>query len=502
MAAFRIDQLPRPLSIQVASRRSLEPGSVFGWIPDFRQGVFAPVVYVLDAGFGVRRMLLPEGPLPGCLSNGFADVYRVRFAIPEPSSEAAFLVIATTDALRAQTGIEVCGITRNGLAPTGDITLAVAPLPMTDRVLLQVDAELYDGVRRAEDRGLLPSAAPGLLLVGEKGLVFAQRRGLGTASSPYVARLDLPYEAIASVQADAGVPWGARQSLTLRYLDPGARVPRWASIDIVSQIPRAGLVDAIASHLGKDRLREDLAISLTQATPSFEVVQRHGGILARLGESAVAGGALTAWPCSLCITGACTPEILVSCAGLFSVGAMAGGVIGGGYEVVRRVKGAQPSTADLRDSLSQDAMGGQVQRLDAAALRVCLENALAKPDAAVWRVQGRIAVARLAEAPAPAGVMGRWDARMEVSRIALVAEPKPGRPPLEVPARLLVEGRLALTDNGKELRPSPLRWESAAHPLGHWIGTEPDSLTPRELRAACGELAMQGVRAAHDRWSD
>lgn len=502
VAAFRIDQLPRPLSIQVSSRRSSEPGSVLGWIPDFRQGVFAPVVYVLDAGFNVQSMLPPEGPLPGCLSNGFADVYRVRFAISEPSSKAAFLVIATTGALRAQSGIEVCGITRNGLAPTGDITLAVAPLPMADRVLLQADAELYDGVRHADDRGWLPSAAAGLLLVGEKGLVFAQRRGLETTSSPYVARLDLPYDAVASVQADAGSPLGDRRALTVRYIDPGTRVPRWASIDIVSPVPTGALVDAIVPHLGKHRLHEDVAIRLAPAMPSLEFVQPHGGTFARLGEAAVAGGAVTAWPCSLCITGACTPEILVSCAGLFSVGAVAGAVIGGGYEVVRRVKGARPSSPDLRDTLAPDAMSEQTRRFDSAALRVCIQDALANPDAAVWRVQARSAGARLAEAPAPASVMGRWDARMDVHRIALVAADKPAQPPLEVPVRLLVEGRVVLADNGKELSPSPLKWESAEYPLGQWIGTEPDALAPRELKAACNALAMQAVQAARDRWRE
>ena len=125
----------------------------------------------------------------------------------------------------------VCGLTRRGLSPVGDITLSATPLPMSGRVLLQAEATLFDGVRHASDRSLLQGAlqSPGLLLVGEAGVMFVQRSGLGTSTSPYAVRASLPYTTIASVQVDTGAAGGRGRALTLRYLDPLTRAPRWGS---------------------------------------------------------------------------------------------------------------------------------------------------------------------------------------------------------------------------------------------------------------------------------
>ncbi len=534
VAAFRIDDLPRPLTITVATQRSAEPGALMGWMPDFRRDVFAPVVHVLDARFNIRQTLQPEGPRAECRTNGFEDVYRVRVPLSEPPDEAAYLVVSTTDALRTQRGVEICGLTRNGLSPTGLVSIAVASLPSTDRIRLMVEATLYEGVRHSADRSLLQGAleSSGLLLIGEKGLVFAQRQGLGTASRPYVSRLDLPYEAIASAQVDPGTSWASGRAITLRHVDPVTRQPRWTSLDIAAPVVRGDVIAAIEPHLQRGRLLEEVRFSVSPAAPSLEFVSPGGGVIARVGESAVAGGSITAMPCSLCITGACTPEILVSCAGLFSVGAVVGGVVGGGVELVQQVLGQRPPMPGVRDTLARSAAALPREPIGPEALSACVGEALATPGNGQWAVQGRIAVARLGEpavtsvipanspagaaeqSPAlereaagaviPAGVAhrGRWEARVELARMALVAGGKPGQAPREVPVRLRVEGRLTLVDNGVVQRPLPLLWESEAHPLEQWVGTGTDSRAGRELERACTALATNVVSAVRRVWSE
>jgi len=504
VAAYRIDALPRPLAIEVASQRSAEPGSALGVLPDFRFGVFAPVVHVLDARFNPVSTLLPEGPRAECQHNGYADVYRLRFAIDEPSDQAAYLVVATTDALRGQEGVLVCGLTRRGLSPVGDITLSATPLPMSGRVLLQAEATLFDGVRHASDRSLVQEAlqSPGLLLVGEAGIMFVQRSGLGTSTSPYAVRASLPYTTIASVQVDTGAGGGRGRALTLRYLDPVTRAPRWASLEIAAPVARGDVVAAIAPFIAPGRLREDVAIELPAAVPPIESVAPSGGALARVGEAAVTGGTVTAIPCSLCITGACTPEILVSCAGLFSVGAVMGAAIGTGIELVQQVRGQRPSPPDTAGTFARAGAGDTPRAFDVDALRACVTDALLESPFERWRVQGREAVARLADTTPPADAQGQWRSVVEWSHIALVPSGKPGLSPETVPVRLRVEGRLTLVDNGRVQRAVPLRWESDASPLEQWVGADPGGRTASELRAACRALAGQIVNGTRAGWSE
>lgn len=504
VAAYRIDALPRPLAIEVASQRSAEPGSALGVLPDFRFGVFAPVVHVLDARFNPVRTLLPEGPRAECQHNGYADVYRVRFAIDEPADRAAYLVVATTDALRAQEGVLVCGLARRGLSPVGDITLSATPLPMSGRVLLQAEATLFDGVRHASDRSLAQEAlqSPGLLLVGEAGIMFVQRSGLGTSTSPYAVRASLPYAMIASVQVDTGAGGGRGRALTLRYLDPVTRAPRWASVDIAAPVVRGDVVAAIEPFVAPGRLREDVAIELPRTTPVIEFIESTGGALARVGEAATAGARATAMPCGLCAALPCGAEAIAACASLASIGAVAGGVIGTGVELVQQVRGQRPPLPDAVGTLAGSGVTEAARPFDTDALGACVNDALAAPGAAAWRVQGREAVARIADATPTADVQGQWRSMVEWSRIVLISAGKPGQEPRLVPVRLRVEGRLTLVDNGQALRAVSLRWESEAWPLEQWMGADAQGRTAIELRAACRALAGQIVNGTRAGWSE
>ncbi len=504
VAAFRIADLPRPFAVEVGSQRSAEPGTLLGWMPDLRQGVLAPVVHVLDAKFNVLRTLLPEGPRSACEHNGLADAYQIRFVVAEPEAQAAFLVVATTDALRAQRAISVCGLPRNGLSPTGDIRVAVAALPVSGSLLMQADATLFDGVRHRAERSLLKSItqSAGVLLLGEHGLAFAQRSGLATARSPYVTRIELPYASIASAQVDMDGGSAYAPTLTLRYIDPATHAPRWANLEITPLSLLPEMANAIASRLGQDRLREDVAISLPQTVPGldFEVAGR--GPLGRVGEWAAAGGLTTAGVCGICGALPCPPEALVTCAGLFSAGAAVGGLVGSGVELVQWARGQRPPIPDVKQRLFETTATEGAQRFDLAALRACVDEALSPPGAATWRVQGRDAVARLSDAPARAGADGLWEARVELSRIALVAAGGPGQEPQEVPVRLRIEGRLTLVDNGAPQRASPLQWESVAYPLQAWVGTGAGARTSVELQSACSAVAAAVVRMTQQGWRE
>ncbi|MBU6271309.1 MAG: hypothetical protein KGQ67_08410 [Betaproteobacteria bacterium] len=229
-----------------------------------------------------------------------------------------------------------------------------------------------------------------------------------------------------SVQAEPDPSWLGSRALTLRYLDPVSGAPRWASIDLASSADRAELVALIASFLTEERLREDVVITPPKAVPALEFLAPGGGVLARLGEAAAAGG----------------------------------------------------------------------------ALHSCIRDALARPESGEWRLQGRSARARLAEAPAITGMNGRWAVGAELTRVALVAAVSAGQDPLMVPVRLRVEGRLLLADNGVSARDAALRWESEAYPLAQWIDAGADARTPSELRAACAAVAALIVRTARDRWRD
>lgn len=490
-AAYRIADLKRPAEIVVASRRGAEPGSALQLWPDFRMLAFEPTLLVLDAQFRIRRRISAGPPDDACATQALADVFATRVDLVEPPADAAYLVVLTTADALARDGLRVCGIVRHGLSPVGSLHLSVTRIEIDERqVRFRVPVSWHPDLRGTDAPGLLDSLADdsGWLWLGEHRLYFLTRHG-----DVLRPRLSLPYTALALARSEAE-RYPAR--LVVASTDAGT-----LRFDSFSAAPAArDTLSAAAAWLGEQvtpgRIDESVDISVANAVPVIAVEAGAGGFLTRLGEAALLGGSLVALPCALCQTGACTPELLLSCAALFSTGAVAGGVVASGQELLARAQGQASGPAEVPPSAA--SVLHSAPALDAPALRACLHAALAQGEAATWRDQGFTAHPLLRSAGAATPMVPALQVALE--RIAFVPEgPAPADPDtLSVRMRLSGSWQWRSAPDAAPQR-LPLTWQSKAHPLRAWLGESPPLLRDT-LDTACREIAAQTLGTAQTQW--
>ncbi|MDD5296744.1 MAG: MalM family protein [Rhodocyclaceae bacterium] len=508
-AAYRLADLPRPAMIEVASKRTGEPGSLGRLVPDLRQLVFAPVVLILDEHFVVRRTVLPGEPLKDCKINPQMDVYRLHADIPEPANEAAYMVVLTTRDMLALENAEVCGVIRHGLSPIGDVTLRVTSLRFDDGLArLRSSWEWYPNAHGPEDVGLVAGMfkTPGLLIQGDRALHYFEWK-----DGRYAEGLSIPYGRLVSAKA---ITYAGTDS---RYLVIGAREEHGGSTvhhTFLSRQTRGEptasartAADLLAQRIHPDAVVERIGFAVAETQPLAEFVSADHGMAARIGASAMAGGLGTAFPCGICQAGACAPDMLASCAALFSVGAILGGVVGVGSELLSAASGKNTPPPGSREKAARLTDAAKGWKFEPVALMRCLEQELGKKENAAWHDQGRKGIpSRMPpglsgpEFPARVQAQGlQQGVEISVTRVALIPETKPGHALAEAPVHLLIEGQMRWAAmSGKDGKPSALSWKSASRNLEDW--TQPGVAT-EILQQGCHGLAARIVDTSRKTWA-
>jgi hypothetical protein len=203
---------------------------------------------------------------------------------------------------------------------------------------------------------------------------------------------------------------------------------------------------------------------------------------------------VTAFPCGLCQTGACPPEMLLSCGALFSVGAILGGTAG----VAKEVLSGPSSNADGRAAMRALAAGPAALSLESPdrCLRPGLERSTANP----WS-DGGLTV-RSVFLPEPTGTPDQTDFVAEVALRQLVLTPAPVSKSAGSEPRwaLRLEAQVQMTerDSGRRVQ-QRVEWLSDAHPVSAWTQKEASLLT--ELgHQACDQLAQRMSAAVEKAW--
>lgn len=513
-AAFRLSGLRRPAMIELASYRSAEPGSLGKLIPDLRQLVFAPQVLILDDKFQVRRTLRPGKPLADCAINPYMDVYRLHVDLAESSAEASYMVILTTGEFLKQDGLPVCGVVRHGLSPIGNLALRISSLDFKDgQARLRSSWKWYPEKNGAREIGLLSDLfqEPGLLVLGDHALHFFNGTG-----GRYAEALSIPYERMVSVKAGTP-PAGASHQVVIGALaERGNDIVHHTFLSWPIQgepVLAPGTVeDRLAGLVRPNMLVEKIGFSVAKLDPEVEFMSSGNTPMARLGKAAMTGGVATAFPCGLCQTGACTPDMLASCAALFSVGAVVGGVIGAGQEVLNAIGSSSPpdNSRAARDSITPLVKAARGRKFDQGALTKCLRQELDRLGPAAWHDQGRTGLPSVIPAPAapaldsaarashlkPLGY--QYGAESFIAHIAMVPIQGVAASDDAVALRIAAEVRLS-TASGSQAATTSITWTSKSHGLKAWSAPAA-GLAEEVLQQACRDLANQIVAAGREYW--
>jgi hypothetical protein len=517
-AAYRIADLPRPFIARVASQRTAEPNSLGRLIPELRQLVFAPAILILDAQFTVRRRIEPGPPSSACANNPHEDVYSARTLVSEPPAEAAYLVVVTTDQLMSRDGDPVCGIIRHGLSPIGNITVDIASLGFVDGAIrLEGPADWFPETRRGQDVGLLAGmlAESGLLLLGDNAIHYLEPK-----QHHFAERLNIPYRQVITAKT-SGRSYQQDRYLSIRVLDTASGETRHHTFQMQTAppsafVPASRFVDLIAPRITPAVQRDMFGFFVTRSSPSIDFESPGRGAIARIGETAVAGGMVTAFPCALCQTGACTPEMLAPCAALFSIGALIGGLAGAGSELAAGMSRDANSVPDITGTVDRSLKplleAGSRQQFGPSMLTQCLMEQVSTSGS--WIDQGREvrpvvpAATDLPdrEAPvipgSPVAPAYRYATTASVSRIALVAAGKAGQAPAEVPVNLVIEGSLRIVElPDKEMGRMKIRWQGMQRPLGDWVARGSE-IAGASFQEGCRELAKQIVETSRHAWNN
>ena len=501
--AFRLPEGPRPLLIDVAAPVALLPGSLKGLL-DQRSIHFPPLVWLLDADHRVVRQQAIGFERIDCL--GRSTTIAGELAVAEPPAAATYLVVSADPARLSASPERLCGgqLTVE-FPPVGQVRIRVEGLPVTDQpVALQAQGRWFPGTRRvgfAQDY-FTWDTTPGRLVLGAERLHYLERTPSGLKP-----RLALPVDRIVSVSSDMGYP---SDQLVVGVADDQHAV-HWHAFTM----PRAqagvhapNFAGLLEQRLLQDVVVESVAFRAEPWTVAVDVVsaadRRAGG---RVGDAAVAGGVVAALPCGLCQVGGCTPEVLVTCAAAFTVGATLGGAWAVGKELLGGSRD-HSATASSAPPIDQRAAAGAVAAgaagtFDASALQGCLSDAVARIPQGVWREQGW--TARLQRGPAAAllpPATARREARVDVTRIALVHEAGSAtdRAPADIRAWLQIDARVLL-GAADEPGPAgePFSWVSEQRTLGQWAEADTARLRS-ELSLACVCLASQAVSATEKAW--
>ncbi len=525
-SAWRIDQLPRPFLVEVASLRAADP--VLG--PDApasaRDLVLVPVVLVLDARGEVQRVHSAGRSSPACTDDPTAPAYRIDVPVVESPDRAATLIVATTPALRSRSGEVVCGVVRHGMSPVGRLNLRfrAIDIPVEPGPLQVWPARLLDpapGLTRLP----LPasSGAPdGWLVAGESTLnVVVPDAGRLKAS------VTVPLSALVAVRELAPDETGAPGLRVLAVPGSWSGDARRLGDGLVEHrihLPQGAsrLAARLSGAMSRDRWVESVEVEIERRVPEidFRTDRRHP--LVHIGDRAITGGGVAALPCTVCQSGLCTPETLASCGALFSIGAALGGVVGAGQEVAQRISPEGQATLGalgrLEANVRREVKGAQDAAFHQVALAQCVSGAFdaLPPDARV--AQGRAAAPRVALAEsaeirvsdpgAPAASTRSAERRpsvqasVSVDRVSLVmiGPEARGAPAAMVdPVRMQVVATLAIRRDGVDLPVGRLEWLGAAFPRTRWE-SEASERAASELREACIVLGRAAAGRVLDAW--
>jgi hypothetical protein len=462
--------------------------------------IFSPAVLVLDAQFRVLRVT--QGQIVQVQSGSGQPGIRIEgdLYIGESAQDAAYLIVLTTDELRARS-FATKGGSISGFNPIGTVDLDVRSAPfLALPVRYRAQAMLVDPGRPLS--GDLTWHTNTLFIDGI-GLHYVE-----DVNGRWVERLSVPNASL--VAARVRTPFGLNARLELdTALGPDAPVVRRTLTLLPPQGSNAYQMDHVAAHVAQG-IRpgwhgESVAVVAATSAPVVEFRDPPAASSAagsRIADTAMAGGVVTAGVCGICLTGLCPPQMLLPCAGLFAVGAAIGGAVGVGGELLagsppqlpqtpqlstQQVQSATPTVSSAAGTLlAQDA-------LQACVLRRATENG-------AWVSQGRSSVI-LSDLASVLFVV-----ETAVQRVALVPRSQPGQAIAEIPVQMVVEGKVVL----RHMPPKPQEsrewqrtatWQGPSHTLAEW--SAPDGrLLQATLRDACAGLAASLLHEAESLWRD
>jgi hypothetical protein len=493
-AAWRLPAA-RPIEVQVVSRAAA-PAAVR--LIDPNRKILNPALVVLDAQFNVRRTVQAPDGLTLKVYRPDMQVEGV-FEITAPPDDAAYLVLLTTDALRAYT-TTIRGVRIDGFTPVGAVDVAIRVLPgVTPPVRFRARA-----TPTASGSAPRFTSQAGELLVHEGGVSFLEEQG-----GRYVSTFAMPFDRIVSARVEFPLLL-AERALVEGVAAPGAPVTLHgfelqrerldeASSPYTEAERFRGFATLVGQRIEPGWRREPVVVTAAVGSPAVEFLDPPrvpSGAASRIGEQAGSAGLLTAGVCGICQTGLCPPELLLACAGLFAVGAAIGGSLGIASEAIAGGFKAPPQPAGLAaqhvEATAPGVRTASAELLAQEALRECI--ARRGRDAPVWVDQGRGAVFVAGDAEA------RYGLEATVTRVALQPRGTPGQPIAEAPVQLLANGEVVFSDR-REARTErrSIAWQGPSHTLAEWTAPDAAALR-RSLGEACEGLASAALREADGLW--
>lgn len=495
-AAFRLPEWPRPLEIRITSQ-ALAPLAVR--VIDSNRPVFSPALLILDARFRPKRMVQEGAGLTlkayGRQTGGPELQVQGELYLSEPPEEAAYLVILTTDELRARKARST-DVTMEGFSPVGNVALEARSVPfVAPPVSYRGRAVLVDRERDGAAAGLF-IFRPDTLLVSGNGVHY-----LAHAEGRYIERLRIPFESIVSARfVDRVFRESELQLLTAER--PGAPTKRLAFALVPAREESIAALrriePIIAERIPTGWYAEPIALIAASNAPVVEFRDPQPASSpagSRVADTAIKGGLITASVCGVCASGICPPELLLPCAGLFAVGAAVGGAVGIGGELLsgrfRESQAPAPLPADQMQAATP-AFHGAAGSLGQAALRECVARQITARDP--WAHQGRVATVQARADTA------RFILETAVHRVALVPRGQPGQSLADIPVQLVIEGAIALRDAalGREEQRA-VSWEGPSYTLAEWSASASADIE-RAMLAACEGLAASMLRIAEPLW--
>jgi uncharacterized protein YceK len=505
-SAYKIKELPRPIIVEVASYLATEPGTLANLLNLGGGGTlpFSPVMLILDEQFHLQRTIGPTSALSGCELNQNEGVYLNRFEVVETPAQASYLIILTTNALLEQDGDKVCKIIRHGLSPIGKLSVTIKTIDYQDGEMRSRSPwKWYPD--KSGNPGLFAGffQEPGLLILGNSALHFLEADELR-----YVERLNIPYIDIISAkqteQSDRYLSLTTRNGSGTGYTRHSFE--SWAMRG-ETVVYASTLVSQLNTKIPPDTVVEKIAFTVQKNEPVVEFLARDTGAAARIGDAAMSGGMVTAIPCGVCQTGACSPAVLLPCTALFSVGAVIGGSVGLGKELIASLdKDAQQSASiakKTKQSVTPIVESTQSRRFDHTALSRCIEQELGER----WHDQGRMAVLSgmstmdtFTSANAGSDLEARgyqYSAQSKILKFSLVPE---GLATPEIPVHLVIEGEVQLTRFASHaVKIATVSWQSPPHKLQDWIKNGPE-LAGDAMKQGCDALAKQITGNSQHLW--
>lgn len=519
-AAFRIAELPRPFMLEVVSNRTAVPGfeGAMSSVMSTQSLIFYPVIMLLDDQFKVQQVLEPADAQKGCqMGSGNPDgaaAYRMVLDIEATSHQASYLIIMTKGAMLAKEGDHVCGQVVHGYSPIGDLSITITNLDFSDgKMRMKSSWTWYQDKFGDGDVGVFAGVMqePGLLILGDDAIHFLERNNYR-----YKERLSIPYDQV--FYAKALERDRMDQRLALRSFDAtGNRVSShvfdasWAG----PHYSAAPLADEISARIKPDARKERIGFSVGASNPETRFLARNGGVAERIGDATVAGGMATAMPCGICQTGLCSPEALVPCAALFSVGAVIGGTYGVGRELFLHMGGTSAAlsvSADAKQSVTPIVMAETHKAFDRQALSGCVARELDSSANRGWHDQGRMALPAMSLPDGSGAGQGgsrgsgtdrqnyQYGSETTVSRIDLVSDAQTSQLVSATSVHLQIEGEIVFTDLSRNrAKRSLLLWKSESYPIAEWSAPDRKVVT-KMLEEGCKEFARKSVEASRTLW--